>query len=221
MDNSAKRRKWIKPAAIVFFAVLLLLTFFSNTILKWSLPEVSTCEVSDGLISSKAMGQVVVEAGEDGPVGRFLVSTQMADKIAMNAPTTVSGVRLPRGASATLIAKEPYAESGDWTILVFSIDKVDPGTKMYITVGTPAASYPAVVPNGAVREDQSGLFVLTLREKRTPLGNRYIAERAPVSVVDRDDTNTAVAGAVQAGDTVILDSSKPIGPGREVKLTEG
>ena len=39
--NGTSRRAWVKNAAIVFLIVLLLLTFFSNTILNYSLPEVS------------------------------------------------------------------------------------------------------------------------------------------------------------------------------------
>ena len=35
------RRAWIKNTAIIFLVILLLLTFFSNTILNHSLPEVS------------------------------------------------------------------------------------------------------------------------------------------------------------------------------------
>ena len=41
MAKSEGRRAWIKNAAIIFLVVLLLLTFFSNTILNYSLPEVS------------------------------------------------------------------------------------------------------------------------------------------------------------------------------------
>ena len=35
------RRDWVKNAIIIFLAVLLVLTFFSNTIMNYSLPEVA------------------------------------------------------------------------------------------------------------------------------------------------------------------------------------
>ena len=38
---TTKRRDWIKNAVIVFLIIMLLLTFFSNTIMNYSLPEVS------------------------------------------------------------------------------------------------------------------------------------------------------------------------------------
>ena len=44
MNETPKNREWVKNAAIVFLAVLLVLTFFSNTIMNRSLPEVATQE---------------------------------------------------------------------------------------------------------------------------------------------------------------------------------
>ena len=53
MENKPKNREWVKTAAIVFLSVLLVLTFFSNTILNRTLPEVSTAAVTDGTITAK------------------------------------------------------------------------------------------------------------------------------------------------------------------------
>lgn len=57
-----KRRGWIKNAAIIFLAVLLLLTFFSQTIMNHSLPEVATQYVTSGSISAKIRGTGTVTA---------------------------------------------------------------------------------------------------------------------------------------------------------------
>ena len=46
--DTRKRREWVKNAAIVFLAVMLALTFFSNTIMNYSLPEVATQYVQRG-----------------------------------------------------------------------------------------------------------------------------------------------------------------------------
>lgn len=63
-NNSAKRREWIKNAAIVFLTILLLLTFFSNTILNYSLPEVSAQYAQYGSLSTavKASGTIKANA---------------------------------------------------------------------------------------------------------------------------------------------------------------
>ena len=62
MDYKPKNRDWVKNAAIVFLAVLLVLTFFSNTIMNRSLPEVATQSVQSGSITAKVRGTGTVTA---------------------------------------------------------------------------------------------------------------------------------------------------------------
>ena len=38
-EQKVKNRGWVKNVAIIFLAVMLVLTFFSNTIMNASLPE--------------------------------------------------------------------------------------------------------------------------------------------------------------------------------------
>ncbi|MCM1089637.1 MAG: HlyD family efflux transporter periplasmic adaptor subunit [Butyrivibrio sp.] len=63
-EKSSKRREWVKTAAIVFLSVLLVLTFFSNTIMNYSLPEVATQYVESGTITAKIRGTGTVESGD-------------------------------------------------------------------------------------------------------------------------------------------------------------
>lgn len=60
--NPAKRREWVKNAAIIFLTIMLLLTFFSNTIMNYSLPEVATEYVQSGSITEKVRGTGTIEA---------------------------------------------------------------------------------------------------------------------------------------------------------------
>ena len=46
VKEKSKKRELIKTIAIVFLIVLLILTFFSQTIMNYSLPEVATQMVS-------------------------------------------------------------------------------------------------------------------------------------------------------------------------------
>ena len=64
MENSVRKREWVKTAAIILLAVLLVLTFFSKTIMNASLPEVATQQVSSGAINARIRGQGTVEASE-------------------------------------------------------------------------------------------------------------------------------------------------------------
>ena len=62
METKVKNRDWVKNAAIIFLAVLLVLTFFSNTIMNRSLPEVATEYVRSNTITAKVRGTGTVES---------------------------------------------------------------------------------------------------------------------------------------------------------------
>lgn len=80
-EKSNKKREWVKTAAIVFLSVLLVLTFFSNTIMNYSLPEVATQYVESGTITAKIRGTGVVESGDPYSV-----------KLKTTGDTTATGV---------------------------------------------------------------------------------------------------------------------------------
>ncbi len=63
-EQKTKKREWVKTAAIIFLTIMLLLTFFSNTILNRSLPEVSAQYVSSGTINAKIRGSGTVTANQ-------------------------------------------------------------------------------------------------------------------------------------------------------------
>jgi len=63
-DMEVKKRGWVKNAAIIFLAVMLVLTFFSNTIRNRSLPEVAAQYTTSGSITARIRGSGPVRANE-------------------------------------------------------------------------------------------------------------------------------------------------------------
>ena len=63
-ETKERRRGWVKNAAIIFLAVLLVLTFFSNTWLNRSLPEVAAQYPTSGSINLKIRGEGTVSANQ-------------------------------------------------------------------------------------------------------------------------------------------------------------
>ncbi|MCL2628015.1 MAG: hypothetical protein FWD44_04865 [Oscillospiraceae bacterium] len=59
------KRPWVKNAAIAFLAVMLVLTFFSNTIMNRSLPEVAAQYTQSGTITARIRGSGTVVANEN------------------------------------------------------------------------------------------------------------------------------------------------------------
>ena len=63
-NGGKKRREGVKNAAIIFLSVMLVLTFFSNTFMNYSLPEVAAQYVQSGTITAKIRGTGTVESGD-------------------------------------------------------------------------------------------------------------------------------------------------------------
>lgn len=68
MAIKEKHREWVKWAAIVFLSILLILTFFSNTIRNRNLVQVSTVRVTSGTITPVISGGGQVESAGLMPV---------------------------------------------------------------------------------------------------------------------------------------------------------
>lgn len=91
-NGGKKRREWVKNAAIIFLSVMLVLTFFSNTFMNYSLPEVAAQYVQSGTITAKIRGTGTVESGdpynvkiaETRTISNVLVKT--GDKVEKGAP---------------------------------------------------------------------------------------------------------------------------------------
>ena len=76
-----KRKDTIKNIAIAFLAIMLVLTFFSNTIMNYSLPEVATQAVQSGSISPQIRGTGTVSA--DDPYNVTVSETRKIASVAV------------------------------------------------------------------------------------------------------------------------------------------
>lgn len=86
-NAQTKKREWVKNAAIIFLTVMLLLTFFSNTIMNYSLPEVATQYVQRGTITAKVRGTGNVEATD--PYNVMVKESRVISSVAVKQGDTV------------------------------------------------------------------------------------------------------------------------------------
>ena len=119
------------------------------------------------------------------------------------------------------ISPDPSDTAGS-RILKFEIQspEVEAGDNVQLSVGANSKSYDLTVPNSAVREDNNGKFILIVSSKESPLGNRYIATRVDVQVLDSDELLTAISGALSGYEYVITTATKPVSAGTQVRLAE-
>ncbi len=105
-------------------------------------------------------------------------------------------------------------------ILTFSIQstEVQAGQSVSLQVGQKSDTYDLTIPAGSVREDSNGKFILVVKSKSSPLGNRYIASRVDVEVLASDDTTAAISGSLEGDEYVITTATSPIKAGDQVRL---
>lgn len=87
MEKDTKRKQLIKKIAGIFLVTMLILTFFSNTIMNYSLPEVATETVTTGTVSNKVRGQGAVETNSDYEV--TVSGTRVIKEVKFEAGDTV------------------------------------------------------------------------------------------------------------------------------------
>lgn len=86
-ENTSKRRDWIKNAAIVFLTVMLILTFFSNTIMNYFLPEVAIQNATSSSITAKVRGTGTIEASD--PYNVEIKESRVVASVAVKQGDTV------------------------------------------------------------------------------------------------------------------------------------
>ena len=89
MEDTIKIRKdKIKNVALIFLSVMLILTFFSNSILNRALPEVATAYVAYNAITEKVRGNGVVTA--DDPYKVVVKDTRTIESVAVKVGDEVT-----------------------------------------------------------------------------------------------------------------------------------
>jgi len=103
-DMEVKKRGWVKNVAIIFLAVMLVLTFFSNTIRNRSLPEVAAQYTTSGSITARIRGSGTVRANESFEVKTNQTRTVSEVPVRLNDKVDIGDVliRLSGSVSAEL-----------------------------------------------------------------------------------------------------------------------
>jgi len=106
MDVKVKKRGWIKNAVIIFLAVMLVLTFFSQTILNRSLPEVATQYIQNGTITARIRGSGTVSAN-------YIYEVKIKETRTVKTVAVRTGDRVDEGSVLFILSDEPPAEVDD------------------------------------------------------------------------------------------------------------
>lgn len=188
---------------------------------------------NDGIVSTVAcaVGSTVMDGDtlasltltNSGYTAQFSVTAEQARKLRAGITAEITN-QYYSDITAQLTAIRPDMENpkSNNKLLVFEItgSDVNVGQSLALSISCSSENYDCVVPSSAIMEDNDGKFILLLKSKNTPLGNRYYASRCDVTVLAHDEINSAVQGDMNSSDFVITNSEKPLTAGTQVRMEE-
>lgn len=149
------KRRWVVTAAVVFFAIIVLLTFFSNTIMNYSLPKVSAQNPSYGIISTSNRASGVIEAAYKVDVKAF--DTRKVTGVYVYEYNDVFEGDI-------LMTLEPLSESEELNALKDQLEQIE--LQRYYE-----SKLPVTVPDYTYLEDAITEAQATLDKAKTDLSN--------------------------------------------------
>lgn len=181
----------------------------------------SLAKASGETISADETAAVIQIDGKDMTTS-FSVTNQQAQKLRVgDAAKPQNAWMFGDDFKATLInIKNDKSDPANRKLLTFKLESSDltPGQNISLSIGERAIDYDMVVPNSAIKTGTTGKFVLVVKSKSSPLGNRYIAAKVDVEVLASDDNYSAISAALDGDEYVITTSTKPVKSGEQVRL---
>ena len=187
---------------------------------------VKEINVSAGSSTDPNNAVMTIEVPDRGYQVTMSVTNEQAQKVVIGDSAEIStGYWGGSDMQARLVgirSDTQNTQGGNNKLLVFDVtgSSVESGTQASISIGQRSQNYETIVPNSAVRSDANGSFVLMVVAKSSPLGNRFVATRVDVTVLAKDDVNTAVSGGITAYDMVLTTATKPVEDGMLVRLPD-
>ncbi|MDE5946098.1 MAG: biotin/lipoyl-binding protein [Oscillospiraceae bacterium] len=162
----------------------------------------------------------VIDISEEGYTMTVSVEAEKTKKIKVGTDADVLN-DWSNSIQATLVEMKNDTKNAKNRILKFKVSgNVNSGDSLSLSIPCSTNRYDVIIPKSALNEDSNGKFVLTVKSKSSPLGNRYFAERVDVEILASDEVSCAVQGSLNLGDYVITTSSKPVNSGDQVKMKD-
>lgn len=180
---------------------------------------ISSMKIVAGETLESGTSVASIEMTEKGYTASFSVTLDQAKKVKVGDNADIQYFWGGEAQAKLTQIKADQSDSQKKQLVFDVTGDVTPGQSLQLVLGGKGQPYECIIPNNAIKEDSNGKFVLTVVAKSSPLGNRYIAKRADITVLASDGVNTAVTGVVQS-DFIISTSTKPINAGDQVRLVD-
>ncbi|MCM1007450.1 MAG: biotin/lipoyl-binding protein [Ruminococcus flavefaciens] len=182
---------------------------------------VSSINVQPNDTTTPGSPLAVIDIAEEGYTVKISVDAEKSKKIKTGVKAEIVNNWSGNVEAVLTDIKNDTTAGSKNRFLIFSVTgDVDSGTSIDLSIPCGSGSYDAIIPKSAVYQDKDGSFVLTVKSKSSPFGNRYYAERVNVEVVASDEVSSAVQGGISQGDYVITAASKPVSSGDQVRMKD-
>ena len=182
---------------------------------------VSSVNIKAGDETVPDMPLITIDLADEGYTVQVTVAADKAMKVKKGTAAEIVNNWTGKAEAVLTDIKNDTSANSRNKLLTFSVTgDVSSGSFLDLSIPCGGGSFDTIVPKSAVRQDNDGFFVLTVRSKSSPLGNRYYAEKVAVEVLASDEVSSAVSGNIMNGDYVITASSKSIAPGDQVRIKD-
>jgi len=186
----------------------------------------------EGLASSEAGPAVVIANGSLGFEFEFLVSEDAAAPLVIGAKLDVqlsgSQARQIEGSIVEMQDTESLSPTGDGgsttshtvmkRLLVAIQDEQLQGGERAEVMLTQKTDDIILVPSKAIHDEGGKKYVFGLEERNGPLGNAFYVRKVYITVVDSNDTQSAVSEGLFEQQQIILESGDPLQEGDQVRI---
>ena len=215
-------KRVLQKIIIGFVGALVLLTFFSQTIVDMRVPRVVLGFYQSGFISHEALsfGQVLPTGASDRfEIEAMFPQSQDFIRHGQGAEIQIGDMRL----EGTVAQVTPGGGVNTVTIDVES-NQLTGGEFAQVLINGGRWPSSSIIPLSALRQDVSGYYILYVESQPRLLGRSYYVRTARVDVGRRDMFSVAISG--QWGQSlpeepIIVNSDMPVFVGSRVRLVDG
>jgi len=218
-----KYKSVLKKIIVGFIVALLVLTFFSQTIVDMRLPRVALGFSGPGTISNEAwaFGQVLATDYE----GQFIVEAQFPAMMDFIRARNRAELQVFGGGQLEGVVGQIIPGGGTNTVIidVESNDLVG-GEFAEVLISDGRWQAPQVVPLSALRQGADGFYLLYVESVPRFLGRSYYVRATRVNIIRRDMWNASISGewgTDEYEDTpIVIGSDMPVFNGARVRIVD-
>ncbi|MEI8198788.1 MAG: hypothetical protein WCG21_01905 [Eubacteriales bacterium] len=186
--------------------------------------------VTSGTETAKGDILVTIDVVEDGFKVPVSFTTDQVSQMQIGMSARIDGWGGSNEDAVVVSIKPDSTDPRNKKTVIFKLN--DPNNNYWFSTGTSitlslnnrSKDYQCIVPLSAIHEESGETFVYSIKTKSSPLGERYIAVKVPVTILAKDDTNAAIDPSAlgQYGSSVITETNdKSFKSGDQVRLAEG